>query len=80
MTEFTWQAALRVASQSHGGRSNQITAEHLHETEDELKSLQIMTQRMILTQEEMVCVLSLASTYSFIFILLYVLREFQCSS
>ncbi|KAF3454382.1 hypothetical protein FNV43_RR04829 [Rhamnella rubrinervis] len=47
------EAALKVASQTHGGRNNEINAEHLHETEYELKSLQIMTQRMILTQEEM---------------------------
>lgn len=49
------QAALRIAFENHGARNNHATAEHLHETEFELRSLQIMTQRMILTQEEMVC-------------------------
>ncbi|XP_060667818.1 coiled-coil domain-containing protein SCD2 [Ziziphus jujuba] len=47
------EAALRIAFQNHGNRNNDATTEHLHETEFELKSLQIMTQRMILTQEEM---------------------------
>ncbi|KAL4637325.1 hypothetical protein ACB092_03G069500 [Castanea dentata] len=62
------QAALRVAAQNHGSSSEIIALrteaesardeatyalEQLHEAEDELKSLRIMTQRMILTQEEM---------------------------
>jgi len=62
------QAALKVAAQTHGGSSEIIALrteaetardeatyalEQLHEAEDELKSLRIMTQRMILTQEEM---------------------------
>ncbi|XP_075659569.1 coiled-coil domain-containing protein SCD2-like [Castanea sativa] len=62
------EAALRVAAQNHGSSSEIIALrteaesardeatyalEQLHEAEDELKSLRIMTQRMILTQEEM---------------------------
>nr|POE91397.1 coiled-coil domain-containing protein scd2 [Quercus suber] len=62
------KAALRVAAQTHGSSSEIIALrteaenardeatyalEQLHEAEDELKSLRIMTQRMILTQEEM---------------------------
>nr|XP_023927923.1 coiled-coil domain-containing protein SCD2-like [Quercus suber] len=62
------EAALRVAAQTHGSSSEIIALrteaenardeatyalEQLHEAEDELKSLRIMTQRMILTQEEM---------------------------
>ncbi|KAL0005744.1 hypothetical protein SO802_013305 [Lithocarpus litseifolius] len=66
--QFSLQAALRVAAQNHGSSSEIIALrteaesardeatyalEQLQEAEDELKSLRIMTQRMILTQEEM---------------------------
>ncbi|CAN8260401.1 unnamed protein product [Cochlearia groenlandica] len=63
------EAALRVASQTHGGRREDVTALHteaeiareeaassleqLHEVESELNSLKTMTKRLILTQEEM---------------------------
>ncbi|KAF5453923.1 hypothetical protein F2P56_023634 [Juglans regia] len=62
------EAALRVAAQTHvvgtetvalrteaeNARDEATSAlEQLHEAECELKSLQVMTQRMILTQEEM---------------------------
>uniref|UniRef100_A0A2N9F276 Coiled-coil domain-containing protein SCD2 n=1 Tax=Fagus sylvatica TaxID=28930 RepID=A0A2N9F276_FAGSY len=62
------EAALRVAAQTHGNSSEVIALrteaetardeatsalEQLHEAECEIKSIQIMTQRMILTQEEM---------------------------
>ncbi|KAJ7973416.1 Coiled-coil domain-containing protein SCD2 [Quillaja saponaria] len=63
------EAALRVAAQTHGGTSQEVAAlrteaeiardeatsalEQLHETETEFKSLRVMTQRMILTQEEL---------------------------
>ncbi|XVE90148.1 hypothetical protein DITRI_Ditri20bG0054600 [Diplodiscus trichospermus] len=63
------EAALRVAAQTHGGRPEEITApeteaeiardeatsvsEKLHEAECEIKSLQTVTQRLMLTEEEM---------------------------
>ncbi|KAK9293338.1 hypothetical protein L1049_021330 [Liquidambar formosana] len=63
------EAALKVAAQTYGGRPEEIAAlrievesardeatsalEHLHEAEFEIKSLRTMTQRMVLTQEEM---------------------------
>ncbi|KAJ7978048.1 coiled-coil domain-containing protein SCD2 [Quillaja saponaria] len=63
------EAAFRVAAQTHGGTSQEVVAlrteaeiardeatsafEQVHETESELKSLRVITQRMILTQEEM---------------------------
>ncbi|XP_058222566.1 coiled-coil domain-containing protein SCD2-like isoform X2 [Rhododendron vialii] len=63
------EAALKVAAQSYGGRSEEIQAlrmeaesardeatyalEQLHDAESENKSLQIVTQRLMLTQEEM---------------------------
>ncbi|XWS57848.1 hypothetical protein CRYUN_Cryun09bG0208900 [Craigia yunnanensis] len=63
------EAALRVAAQTHGGRPEEISAlrteaetardeatsalEKLHEVECEIKSLQTVTQRMMLTEEEM---------------------------
>lgn len=63
------EAALRVAAQTHGNRDEDIVSlqteaetardeatsalELLQEAESELKSLRIMTQRMILTEEEM---------------------------
>ncbi|KAA8545022.1 hypothetical protein F0562_019761 [Nyssa sinensis] len=63
------EAALKVAAQTYGGRGEEIQAlrmesesareeaasalELLHEAESENKSLRTMTQRMILTQEEM---------------------------
>ncbi|KAF5453924.1 hypothetical protein F2P56_023634 [Juglans regia] len=65
---FFSKAALRVAAQTHvvgtetvalrteaeNARDEATSAlEQLHEAECELKSLQVMTQRMILTQEEM---------------------------
>ncbi|KAI8547813.1 hypothetical protein RHMOL_Rhmol07G0224900 [Rhododendron molle] len=62
-------AALKVAAQSYGGRSEEIQAlrmeaesardeatyalEQLHDAESENKSLRIVTQRLLLTQEEM---------------------------
>ncbi|CAH2055069.1 unnamed protein product [Thlaspi arvense] len=67
--QFSFQAALRVASQNHGGRREDVSALHteaeiareeaassleqLHEVESELNSLKTMTKRLILTQEEM---------------------------
>ncbi|XP_023642423.1 coiled-coil domain-containing protein SCD2 isoform X2 [Capsella rubella] len=63
------EAALRVASQNHGGRREDVSALHteaeiareeaassleqLHEVELELNSLKTVTKRLILTQEEM---------------------------
>ncbi|XWS58499.1 hypothetical protein CRYUN_Cryun08bG0039400 [Craigia yunnanensis] len=63
------EAALRVAAQTHGGTPEQIVVlrteaetardeatsalEKLHEAECEIKSLQTVTQRMMLTEEEM---------------------------
>ncbi|XP_038686463.1 coiled-coil domain-containing protein SCD2-like isoform X2 [Tripterygium wilfordii] len=63
------EAALRAAQQSNDGRQEEISAlhselenwkeeaatalEHLQEAESETKSLRTMTQRMILTKEEM---------------------------
>ncbi|KAK3023682.1 hypothetical protein RJ639_043563 [Escallonia herrerae] len=63
------QAALKAAAQTHGGKGGEIAAlrmeaesardeaasamEQLHEADCEIKSLRTMTQRMILTQEEM---------------------------
>ncbi|KAL6989580.1 hypothetical protein U1Q18_015333 [Sarracenia purpurea var. burkii] len=63
------QAALKVAAQTYGGRGEEIQVlrmeaesardeatsalEQLHEAESENKSLRIMTQRLVLTQEEM---------------------------
>ncbi|XP_010546642.1 PREDICTED: coiled-coil domain-containing protein SCD2-like isoform X2 [Tarenaya hassleriana] len=63
------EAALKVAAQTHGGQSGNISAlqtdaelardeatsalEQLHEVESELKSIKIMTKRLLLTQEEM---------------------------
>uniref|UniRef100_A0A5B7B988 Coiled-coil domain-containing protein SCD2 n=1 Tax=Davidia involucrata TaxID=16924 RepID=A0A5B7B988_DAVIN len=63
------EAALKVAAQTYGGRGEEIQSlrmetesareeatsalEQLHEAESEIKSLRTMTQRMILTQEEM---------------------------
>ncbi|KAI4301867.1 hypothetical protein L6164_035105 [Bauhinia variegata] len=62
------EAALKVAEQTQGGTTPDIAAiraaeiardeasaafEQLHETENELNSLRLMTQRMILTPEEM---------------------------
>ncbi|KAL3821315.1 hypothetical protein ACJIZ3_007220 [Penstemon smallii] len=63
------EAALKVAAQTYGGGSVEIATlrieaenargeatsvmEQLHEVEDEVNSLRTMTQRMILTQEEM---------------------------
>ncbi|VYS62030.1 unnamed protein product [Arabidopsis thaliana] len=64
------QAALRVASQNHGGRRVDVLAlhteaeiareeatsslEHLHKVEFELNSLKTVTSRLILTREEIV--------------------------
>ncbi|KAL6324403.1 hypothetical protein AAG906_013007 [Vitis piasezkii] len=66
------EAALKVAAQTHGGRNEEIVAlrmeaesardeaistlEQLHEAESEIKALRTMNQRMMLTQEEMVCI------------------------
>ncbi|VVA96516.1 unnamed protein product [Arabis nemorensis] len=63
------EAALKVASQTHGGKRGDISALHteaeiareeaassleqLHEVESELNSLKTVTKRLILTQEEM---------------------------
>ncbi|CAE5966167.1 unnamed protein product [Arabidopsis arenosa] len=63
------EAALRVASQNHGGRREDVSALHteaeiareeaassleqLHEVELELNSLKTVTKRLVLTQEEM---------------------------
>ncbi|KAL3848649.1 hypothetical protein ACJIZ3_010531 [Penstemon smallii] len=63
------EAALKVASQTYGGSNEEIAAlrmeaeaardeatsalEQLHDVECEVKSLRTMTQRMILTREEM---------------------------
>ncbi|KAF5740570.1 hypothetical protein HS088_TW11G00644 [Tripterygium wilfordii] len=63
------EAALRVAAQTHGGNPGEIDSlrteaeiareeatsalDQLHEAEGEVKSLRTMTQRLILTQEEM---------------------------
>lgn len=63
------EAALKAAAQTHGGRSEEISGlqmeaeaardeataalEQLHEADYQIKSLRTMTQRMILTQEEM---------------------------
>ncbi|XP_010421737.1 PREDICTED: coiled-coil domain-containing protein SCD2-like isoform X2 [Camelina sativa] len=63
------EAALRVASQNHGGRREDVSALHteaeiardeaassleqLHEVVSELNSLKTVTKRLILTQEEM---------------------------
>ncbi|XP_059654479.1 coiled-coil domain-containing protein SCD2-like [Cornus florida] len=63
------EAALRVAAQTYGGRGEEIQAlrteaesardeatnalEQLHDAESEIKLLRAMTQRMILTQDEM---------------------------
>ncbi|XP_077240560.1 coiled-coil domain-containing protein SCD2-like [Tasmannia lanceolata] len=63
------EAALKAASQTNGNRSDEIAAlrletetardealsavEQLQEAESEIKSLRTMTQRMVLTQEEM---------------------------
>ncbi|CAD5327341.1 unnamed protein product [Arabidopsis thaliana] len=63
------QAALRIASQNHGGKREDVSALHteaeiareeaassldqLHEVELELNSLKTVTKRLILTQEEM---------------------------
>ncbi|KAF8394502.1 hypothetical protein HHK36_020712 [Tetracentron sinense] len=63
------EAALKAAAQTHGGRNEEIASlrleaeaardeatsalEQLHEAECEIKSLRTMSQRMILTQEDM---------------------------
>ncbi|XP_057961035.1 coiled-coil domain-containing protein SCD2-like [Malania oleifera] len=63
------EAALRAVEKTHGGRGKDITAlqmeaesardeatsalEQLHEAECEIKSLKSVTQRLVLTQEEM---------------------------
>ncbi|KAL1211672.1 Coiled-coil domain-containing protein SCD2 [Cardamine amara subsp. amara] len=63
------EAALKAATQNHGGRREDVSALHteaeiareeaassleqLHEVETELNSLKTMTKRLILTQEEM---------------------------
>ncbi|OMO55313.1 hypothetical protein COLO4_36052 [Corchorus olitorius] len=63
------QAALRVAAQTHGGKPEEIaslraeaetardeatsTLEKLHETECEVRALQTVIQRLMLTEEEM---------------------------
>ncbi|KAG7615318.1 hypothetical protein ISN45_At04g008640 [Arabidopsis thaliana x Arabidopsis arenosa] len=63
------EAALRIASQNHGGKREDVSALHteaeiareeaassldqLHEVELELNSLKTVTKRLILTQEEM---------------------------
>ncbi|KAL6570569.1 hypothetical protein OROGR_000119 [Orobanche gracilis] len=63
------EAALKAATETYGGSSDEIAAlrmevetarneatsalEQLHDVDGEVKSLRIMTQRMILTQEEM---------------------------
>ncbi|KAK9732742.1 hypothetical protein RND81_04G019000 [Saponaria officinalis] len=63
------EAALRVASQTHGGTMGEIATlrmeteaareeansalDQLHESESELRSLRLMVQRLMLTQEEM---------------------------
>lgn len=44
---------MRLAAQTHGGSGG--GSGRNDEAEYELKSLRIMTQRMILTREEMVC-------------------------
>lgn len=64
------KAALKVAAQTYGGRGEDIQSlwteaesareeaasalEQLHDADIENKSLRIMTQRLILSQEEMV--------------------------
>ncbi|KAK6132092.1 hypothetical protein DH2020_034158 [Rehmannia glutinosa] len=66
---FSLQAALKVAAETYGGSGDEIAAlrmevetareeatsalDQLHDVEREVKSLRTMTQRMILTQEEM---------------------------
>ncbi|KAK6157448.1 hypothetical protein DH2020_011696 [Rehmannia glutinosa] len=51
------EAALKVAAETYGGSGDEIAAlrmeAELHDVEREVKSLRTMTQRMILTQEEM---------------------------
>lgn len=70
------QAALRLAAQTHGGSGG--GSGRNDEAEYELKSLRIMTQRMILTREEMVCSQFFSSYLSVLVSPPIFLHDFQC--